>query len=201
MEFTRDFTRTRINFWKQLLADYRGKGNLKFLEIGTFEGRSAIWFLDNILFDDSCTLTIVDPFMMTWEKKFPDKNPLWNKPQVVNEIRERFYKNIDPYLKKVKIMEMTSFEALMKFYQYGMRDYFDFIYIDGSHKASDCLEDMILALRALKKGGILLMDDYQWGKQLPSHFTPKPAIDAFMSMYREEIKVLNIGSQVAILKK
>lgn len=202
MEFTRDFIHTRVNYWSKLLVDYRGKGNLRFLEIGTFEGRSAIWFLDNILIGDNCKLTIIDPFMMTWEKKFPDKNPLWNKPEVVNEVRERFYKNIKPYLKKVEIIEHTSFVSLTEL----NRDYqdlepFDFIYIDGSHKASDVLEDMVLSLRLLKKDGIMLLDDYQWGKQLPSHFTPKPAIDTFMNIYREEIEVIGLGSQTTFRKK
>jgi len=199
-EFTRNFIHTRVNYWKELLKGFVGKKDVQFLEVGTFEGRAAIWFLDTILTGENSKLTIIDPFMMVWETKFPDKNPLWNDPNVVNEIKERFYRNIKPYLNRVEIVENLSYWALMGM-NLRFKDKFDFIYIDGSHKASDCLEDMILALRLLKKGGIMLMDDYKWGKQLPAHFTPHPAIDAFMSIYREEIEVMAIGHQVTLRKK
>lgn len=200
MEYTRDFIHTRVNYWKQLLGPFINKPNLNFLEIGTFEGRGAIWFLDNILTNKTSKLTIIDPFIMTWEKKFPDKNPLWQDEKVVNEIRERFYRNINSYLDRVEIIEKTSFKALTEL-NTKHKEIYEFIYIDGSHKASDCLEDMILSLPLLKKGGIMLMDDYKWGKQLPKHFTPHPAIDAFMNIYKEEVKIIAIGNQVTLQKK
>lgn len=198
-EFTKDFTHNRINFWTKLLSGFVGKNYLRFLEIGTFEGRSAIWLLENILTGRDSKLTIIDPFIITWENKFKDKNPLWDNQNIINETKERFYKNINPYFTKVDVIELTSFCALTGMMSFK-QDYFDFIYIDGSHKASDCLEDMVLSLKLLKKNGILLMDDYKWGKKLPAHFTPGPAIDAFMSIYKEEIKILYINNQVAVQK-
>jgi predicted O-methyltransferase YrrM len=199
-EFTRDFTHNRIKNWEILLSEFMGKPDLRFLEIGTFEGRSAIWFLENILTSLSSRLTIIDPFMMIWEHKFAGMNPLWNDKNVVNEVKKRFYNNIKPYREKVSIMESLSYQGLVELNERCV-DPFDFIYIDGSHKASDCLADMVLSLPLLKQGGIMLMDDYLWGKQLPEHFTPHPAIDAFMSIYREEVIVISKGTQVALRKK
>ena len=38
--------------------------------------------------------------------------------------------------------------------------YFDQIYIDGSHHSPDVILDLCLAYRLLKKGGVLILDDY-----------------------------------------
>ena len=48
--------------WEHFLVKYKGRSGLKFLEIGSFEGQSAIWLLENILTDKSSTLTCVDTF-------------------------------------------------------------------------------------------------------------------------------------------
>jgi len=41
---------------------------------------------------------------------------------------------------------------------------FDFIYIDASHNPEDVIFDGINAFRHLKTGGIIIFDDYFWGK-------------------------------------
>lgn len=40
---------------------------------------------------------------------------------------------------------------------------FDFIYVDGSHRSPDVIYDAILSFGLLKKGGIMIFDDYQGG--------------------------------------
>ena len=39
------------------------KKELHILEIGSFEGKSTIWFLDNILNNENSTITCVDPWL------------------------------------------------------------------------------------------------------------------------------------------
>ena len=46
----------------RLLDEFRGKPNLKFLEIGSFCGNSAAWTIENILTDKTSTLTCIDPW-------------------------------------------------------------------------------------------------------------------------------------------
>jgi hypothetical protein len=46
----------------RLLNEFRGKPNLKFLEIGSFCGNSAAWTIENILTDKTSKLTCVDPW-------------------------------------------------------------------------------------------------------------------------------------------
>ena len=60
---------------------------------------------------------------------------------------------------------------------------FDFIYVDGSHLASDVLLDALLCDRLLVKDGIILFDDYLWELiRLPSFARPKIGIDSFFDV-------------------
>ena len=77
---------------------------------------------------------------------------------------------------------------------------FDFIYIDGSHIARDVLVDACMSWPLLKNNGIMVFDDYMWmGSPLLLH-RPKPAIDAFTSIFGQEMLIVHNGYQVAIQK-
>jgi len=55
--------------------------------------------------------------------------------------------------------------------------------------------------RKLKMGGILVFDDYGW--QNPGgtrHYTPKPAIDAWLQLNDWSYELLHKGYQVAVKK-
>lgn len=43
---------------------------------------------------------------------------------------------------------------------------FDIVYIDGSHKYPQCYEDLIEGWKVLKKGGIMIADDYTHPKNM-----------------------------------
>jgi predicted O-methyltransferase YrrM len=74
-------------------------------------------------------------------------------------------------------------------------------YIDGSHVASDVLEDALLTWRLVKIGGLIIFDDY--GYVFPEGVNedpPRVAIDAFMSIFKKKIKVIHQGYQIFIEK-
>jgi len=50
---------------------------------------------------------------------------------------------------------------LLKFIE--NKEVFDFMYIDGSHKCIDVYNDCVLAWRILRKGGLMVLDDYHYG--------------------------------------
>ena len=79
-------------------------------------------------------------------------------------------------------------------------DSYDIIYIDGSHYAPDVLEDYILAMRLLKEGGIMIMDDYRWFVGAPRMKRPKLGIDTFLEFYGDQFTLMHNTMQV-ILKK
>ena len=60
--FTKNTFTDKIPAWTKLLSEFTGKPGINYLEIGTFEGRSALWILENILTHPTSTLTIIDAF-------------------------------------------------------------------------------------------------------------------------------------------
>ena len=45
--FTKNSFTDKISSWTKLLSEFKGKPGIHYLEIGTFEGRSALWVLEN----------------------------------------------------------------------------------------------------------------------------------------------------------
>ena len=177
--FTSDWFSHVIPIWKKHLAKFVDKPNLKFLEIGTYEGKSAIWLLENVLTHPTSNLTCIDP----WHLEI---------------IFTRFSNNVKKYLEKTNIVRDYSSNVLRK---YEPVPTFDFIYIDGCHLASCAIEDMILSFPLLKPGGVFIFDDYKWKPDRAEDETPKLAADSFMKIYAKKIDVLHKDYQVIIKKK
>ncbi len=77
---------------------------------------------------------------------------------------------------------------------------FDFIYIDGDHRASSVVKDAINAWAALKPGGVLAFDDYSWSAGSTPDQDPKPAIDAFLLAKTNGYNLLAVNNQVWLRK-
>jgi len=120
----------------------------------------------------------------------------------MNLVEEKFQKNISVALSKtsnkckVITLKHDSFTGLSKLIHKGLSNYFDLIYIDGSHDAVNVLEDAILSFKLVRKGGLIVFDDYLWGtwgdrnnSKNCIHRCPKLAIDAFVNIYFEKIQV------------
>lgn len=193
-EFTKDWFSGKKNEWIKHLSHLVDKPT-NALEIGSFEGRSAIWALDNILTHPESTITCIDPYNNHEENSITNNIPNPLNDDELNIAFERFMKNIQPYNNKVVFyLDTLSNVNLGKKY--------DFIYIDGSHIASLVLTDAVISWKFLKIDGILIFDDYQWINPF-SHdpkMSPKMAIDAFMQIFDGRFELLSKGKQV-ILKK
>jgi predicted O-methyltransferase YrrM len=77
---------------------------------------------------------------------------------------------------------------------------YDIIYIDGDHHSHSVLEDAILSWPLLKKGGIMIFDDYMWN-DIKSIDSPHIGINSFITCYRGMLDILHVGYQVFIRKK
>ena len=132
---------------------------------------------------------------------------LENSTQESEGLYERFMNNAKAYVDAQRINVYTGFSAdlLMKFVQEikaQTREKYDVIYIDGSHHGKDVLMDTVLAWEALKQGGVMLFDDYEWNlhPENPNVMQPKAAIDGFLKVYAGMYKVLHTGYQIHIQK-
>lgn len=129
--------------------------NAKFIEIGSWKGRSAAYMGVEILnskkdIDFYC----VDTWLGSEEHKDFDfiKN---------NSLYEEFLKNIAPISGIIKPIRKSSLEAAKEFED----EYFDFIFIDAAHDYKSVKEDLKAWFPKLKKGGIFAGHDYDpfWG--------------------------------------
>ena len=162
------------------------------LEIGTYEGMSSCYLIEKWGNKHDIELHCVD----TWEggkehKEDKERSYNWS------EVKERCLRNLEISKKKVKqqidihIHHGNSREVLPKLLAEGKREYFDFIYIDGSHEAPDVLFDAVLSYELLAPYGTLVFDDYIWGfGSDDSAFVPKTAIDSFVNVNCHNLLVM-----------
>jgi predicted O-methyltransferase YrrM len=179
-QFSAPWHLKQISTWATLLADSVGKPNLRYLEIGVYEGRSLIWMVENVLTDPTTQLVAVDIFAGDYEQTF-DSNI------AASGAAARITKHKGPSSEVLRNVPLGKF---------------DIIYIDGSHTADDVLADAVLAWGLLSVGGLMIFDDYEWmGRDtspLPPELLPRVAVDLFLAAYRFEIEVVHVGYQVAV---
>lgn len=179
-KFTTDWFTNNIRFWNLFLNKYKAKEKIFALEIGSYEGRSTLWMLDNILTHPSSKIYCIDSFTQA-------------------NVKQTFLSNIKNHKSKVTLEQDYSFNALVRLNKH--REVFDIVYIDGDHTAKGVLEDAVLSFPLLKKDGIMIFDDYQWGGKMHPTRRPEIAIDSFIKVYANKIKVLYVGYQVFLQKK
>jgi len=177
-EFSSDWTTPHTQLWLRHLARFMRKPDIHGMEIGCFEGRSSIWFLERIASDPSARMSCVDVFTDAIEQRF-DHN------LGVSGLASRMTK-LKGYSQDV--LRTLPYES------------FDFIYIDGCHLASCVLTDAVLSWDLLKPGGMIIFDDYLWELQKPPGERPKLGIDAFLAVYSNQIRVREKGNQVIVEK-
>jgi len=159
------------------------------LQIGCFEGQATVWLLDNILTHPDSHLTDIDPFYS--ETDLAGAN--------FETVKKLYFHNLEecPSRLKHRLIVGKSQEELRCLDPYS----FDFIYVDGSHMRDDTLEDAVLCHRLLKKNGIIIFDDYDWGNEINDmSYKPKEAIDIFMKVFEKYYKVIDIHYQVVLRK-
>lgn len=126
-------------------------------------------------------------------------------------VENRFDKNISIAKSQahhnVEVIKHKEFSdvGLAKLLVQGKRNFFDFIYIDGSHKAPEVLLDAVLAFRLLKIGGVIAFDDYVWHEfnetEKDLFRCPKPAIDSFVNLYWRKLQIIPVHLYQLYVKK
>lgn len=190
-QFTKDWFQWAPPVWKQLIPHLPERKN--FLEIGSFEGRSTVWTIENMMEDDG-EIVCID----TWKGGAEHVN------NEMDGAKFRFNENIKLVRekhpnRKVSSCTGTSVNWLAALIQEKRQ--FDFIYIDGSHLAKDVLTDACMSWPLLKEKGFMVFDDYMWR---PEGFTtvqrPKIAVDSFINIFEDELAIAFTGYQLIVRK-
>lgn len=182
MNFTEDwFSHNIPNF--QTCMSALDKREL-FLEIGSYEGRATCWLFEHGLADDG-QITCIDPHFGK------DLQPVY----------ERFIANVAEVKKPTQYFEHlrnTSYDAMAWLIEDSVNevDVFDFIYIDGNHAPDMALTDACMAWGLLRKGGVMLFDDYKY-----PHEDTQVGIDAFLAGFKGKYDLLFSNYQLAVQKK
>jgi predicted O-methyltransferase YrrM len=146
--YTADLTSPVRELWPKFVLPFLDRSQpINWLEIGSFEGRSALWTVENMFKHPESRITCVDPWLpwnnyaghdvFDFEKNF-DANT-FGIPQIVK--LKGFSKDILPTLPR------GSFHGC---------------YIDGPHEKEHVLEDAELALPLLRSKALVVFDDYGW---------------------------------------
>lgn len=194
-EFTADWFSKNVPHWNKWLHDFMGRTGLRILEIGSFEGRSTIWMIENLLAKGGGTIDCVDYF---------------SHDPVHGDYHARFKKNTAAYADVIRELPGDSFDILRR-----LDDKYDIIYVDGCHTAFGVMTDGLLSWHLLKVGGVMIFDDYKWmpprlasrekcttkamRKKLAAQ-TPKLGIDALLAALQGRYQLIGKGYQVAIRK-
>lgn len=111
-DFTTNWFEPALPQWPRLIQEFSAKP-VNCLEIGCFEGRSAVWILENVCTHPGSKLTTID----TFEGSAEFTNGVSPKPIDVDKMELRFRSNIAATGKanQVEIIKGTSFETLIAF--------------------------------------------------------------------------------------
>jgi predicted O-methyltransferase YrrM len=186
--------RYQFNTWKKFLNDYIITEDIvNVLEIGSYEGVSTVWFLSNVLNNDKSTIACVD----TWEgsPEYIESKTDFNRVENTFNINVKTHK----FKNKVNKYKMRSDTFLLN-EKYHNNSLFDIILIDASHDSRDVIIDALFSWKLLKTNGILIFDDYIWNKMPNAWECPKLAIDKFINLFKDNLKILNTSTQIIIQK-
>tara|TARA_B100000579_G_C22490351_1_gene692134 strand:- start:51 stop:686 length:636 start_codon:yes stop_codon:yes gene_type:complete len=184
--------------WESLLPTLKPR---KVLEIGSYEGASTC-FLIKLLssYLDEFEIHSIDP----WQ------GSKYNGRDIdMSLVESRFRKNTSYLLTNSKknvnfvIHKSFSINALSKLIAERKSGYFDFIYIDGSHMATDVITDAVLSFELLRIGGVIGFDDYLWKLQGSNSIVtnPKFAIDSFTNIFTSRIEILRGPNHQLYIRK
>lgn len=188
-DFSHDWFSRNLLIWQEHLCEWMHQPQINALEVGSWEGRSACWLLEQVLTHDTARLTCVDSFKGNLEHQTEYDEAYFNA------VEPRFDANIAKTGAAHKVTKLVgdSHEVLRSL---PLRAY-HLIYIDGSHVASDVLTDAVLAWGLLAPNGMMVFDDYDFGLK---EFGTRTAIDAFLVCFSKKYEVVHTSHQVIIRK-
>lgn len=185
---TQDWFSSNINSWTPLFPLIQTH-TPRLLEIGSWEGRSAVFLLTELC-KNGGEIVCIDHF------------DLMGTPAG----RERYTKithNLSLTGGKFRVLAEFSIPALMTLLKEEISSTspgYDWIYVDGSHEADDTFLDGELVWRLAKKGAIIVFDDYHWDREpQDSLHHPRRGIDAFMTLHHGEYEQLSSPSQYQMI--
>lgn len=174
-QFTQDWFTHNIPIWRRHLQPLAGIPEFQVVEIGSFQGMSACWLLDNILTHPTAKITCID---LHFQQHFKGNIAKTGLAERVIEL-EGYSQDL--------LVNLTS-------------ESYDIAYVDGCHKPTSALQDAILSWRLVKVGGLMIFDDYEFTFPDSPEQDTKIGIDVFLEMFGSQLEVVHKGYQLIVKK-
>lgn len=175
----RFFTWTNI-----FLHKYDRHEPIKILEIGSQQGHSALFFL---WFFKNANIDCID---------------VWGRYSKLGITQNRneflFDSNLKEFSQRLNKNNLFSLEFFAK--KVTQRCLYDIIFIDGSHEAEDVLSDCLYSFALLKIYGLMIIDDVFHMSQKRFKDNSLTAIDCFLNLKGNDLRILKLNSQLFIEK-
>ncbi|OHB35778.1 MAG: hypothetical protein A2882_01915 [Phenylobacterium sp. RIFCSPHIGHO2_01_FULL_70_10] len=187
-EFTTEWADNNIPYVAPLLRDFAaGRGQIRYLEIGAYEGRNLA-FMDWLL-PAKLDVTVIDPWF----------DEALNPEEKYHAVEPRFRRNVAK-LNFTSLATRKGFSTyeLPKMLEAGER--FDLIYVDGSHTAWAGMVDLAYCAALLDIGGMMVLDDYWHDESEIGGPGVKQAVDRFHGVFRNYFEITAVYRQVALTK-
>lgn len=159
------------------------KHNFNYLEIGSYEGNSAIFVAKNF---PEANVYCID----NWNKT----NEYLNHKDFL-DIENNFDKNVKNFQNIHKLKKSSDL-----FFSQNIQN-FDVIYIDGYHYGSQVYKDCKNAWRFLNNDGYLICDDFIWNFYKNIKDNPCYAINMFLREIKDQYKIKKISNSQIFVKK
>jgi predicted O-methyltransferase YrrM len=163
---------------------------LQWLEIGSFEGRSALWTIENLFDNPKSRITCVD----CWEPIPFHKQ--WSDLQIARhgdtsdfDYEKIFDHNVRGVAQVIK-RKGRSHEILPTL----ASQHFHGCYIDGSHDEIDVLSDARMVLPMMTPGAVIIFDDYRWS----GGDGVKKAVDTLLLEWGSKVTKVHMEYQVIL---
>lgn len=183
-KFSTDWFSGNIPYWLIIFNKFQLIDKpLSCLEIGSWEGRSSLFILESL---PNSKLTCVD----TWQGADEHKGS-----NILNTIEQNFDNNLWDHRDRLTKYKGTSFSF---FDNLESNIKFDLIYIDGSHYIDDVMIDALKSFAHLNVGGVMIFDDFFWGYYDDPVSNPASAINSFITLKKNYLRVEMVYSQVII---
>lgn len=181
-EFTTDWFSGHIPNWTRVFDNHVGQSP-RILEIGSFEGRSTCWMIERLaLKHGGGDIYCIDPWI---------GNDFRTQTLDMSNAERLFHNNVGlarKHFPTVTIHQMKEFSVdAMSLLMLEHAKSFDLVYVDGDHTAKAALSDLVLSHHLCKDGGIIIVDDYLWDYQGSVLTGPKPGVDAYTTIFADEV--------------
>ena len=172
------FSSHAFNFF-EIINNFK---NLNYLEIGSFEGNSAMFVAKN---SKNSKIYCIDN---------------WSGTEEYNNLNFLTLENNFDF-NTCEFDNITKFKMLSDDFFKNNKKTFDVIYIDGYHKGFQVLEDFKNSWEALNNNGVIIFDDYIWKFYDAIEDNPCFVINSYLKKIFGKVEILKVSNSQLFIKK